>query len=64
MAIAEHLLNISDCAKNYSDSNFSFTSKARYDYHLSVLESFFIKTFKPNLCKQQYAYKSNLCKLL
>ena len=63
-AIAEHLLNNSDCAKNYSDSNFSILSKARNDYHLSVLESLFIKTCKPNLCKQQYVYKSNLYKLL
>ena len=63
-AIAEHLLNNSDYAKNYSDSNFSILSKARKDYHLSVLESLFIKTCKPNLCKQQYVYKSNLYKLL
>ena len=36
-AIAEHLLNNSDCGKDYSDSNFSIISKARNDYHLSVL---------------------------
>ena len=63
-ANAEHLLNNSDCAKNYSDRNFPIISKARNDYHLSILESLFIKTFKPNLCKQQYVYKSNLYKLL
>ena len=62
--IAEHLLNNSDCAKNYSDSNFSTISKARNDYYLSVLQPLFIKTFKPNLCKQQYVYNSNLYKLL
>ena len=39
-------------------------SKARSEYHLSVLESLFIKTLKPHLCKQQYVYKSNLYKLL
>ena len=38
-AIAEHLLNNSDCAKNYSDRIFSIISKVRNDYHLSVLES-------------------------
>ena len=43
-AIAEHLLNNSDCAKNYRDSNFLIISKARSEYHLSFLESFFIKT--------------------
>ena len=30
----------------------------------SVLESLFIKPLKPNLCKQQYVFKSNLYKLL
>ena len=44
-AVAEHLLNNSCCAKNYSDSHFSILSKACNDYHLSVLESLFIKTF-------------------
>ena len=63
-AIAEHLLNNCDCAKNISDSYFLIISKARNDYHQSVLESLFIKTFKPNLCKQQYVYKYNLYKLL
>ena len=63
-AIAENLLNNSDCARNYSDSNFSIISKTRNDYYLRVLESLFIKTFKPNLCKQQYVYNSNLYKLL
>ena len=62
--IAEHLLNNIDCSKNYNDSRFSIISKARNLYHLSVLESLFIKTFKPKLCKQKYVYKSNLYKLL
>ena len=63
-AIAEHLLNNIDCSKNYNDSRFSILSKARNLYHLSVLESLFIKTFKPKLCKQKFVYKSNLYKLL
>ena len=63
-AIAEHLLNNPECANNYSDSNFSIISKARNEYHLNVLESLFIKTLKPNLCKQQFVYKSILYKLL
>ena len=35
-AIAEHLLNNSDGAKSYSDSNFSIINKTRNDHHLSV----------------------------
>ena len=32
-AIAEHLLNNSDCSKNYNDSRFLTISKARNLYH-------------------------------
>ena len=32
--------------------------------YLAVLESLFIKTIRLNFCKQQYVYKSSLCKLL
>ena len=63
-AIAEHLLSNPVCARNYDDGRFSVLSKARNDYHLNVLESLFMKTVKPKLCKQQYVYKSNLYKLL
>ena len=63
-AIAEHLLNNSDCANNYRDSKFSVISKERSEYHLNVLESLFIKTLKPNLCKQKLVYKSFFYKLL
>ena len=51
LAIAKHLLNNSDCAKNYIESSFPIISKACNDYHPSFLESLFKKTFKPNLCK-------------
>ena len=43
-AIAEQLLNNSDCANNYSDSNFLIISNARSEYYLNVLESLLIKT--------------------
>ena len=56
-AIAEQLLNNSDCAKNYRDSNFSIIIKARSDYLVCVLEFFYIKLYKNNLCKQQNVYK-------
>ena len=36
--------NNSECASNYSDSNFSIISKARSEYYLNVLESLLIKT--------------------
>ena len=55
-AIAEHLLNNYECAKNYTDSRFSILGKARKKYHLSDKEAQFIKMFRPKLCKQQYVY--------
>ena len=63
-AIGEHLLNNLECAKNYNDNMFSIVCKGRNMYHLSVLESIFIKTSKPSLCKQKFVYNSNLLKLL
>ena len=36
-------------------------SKARSDFHLSVLESIFITLRKPNLCRQkEFVYKHKL----
>ena len=50
---------------------FSIVCKGRNMYHLSVLESLFIKTNKPSLCKQKFyclkikiVYNSNVFKLL
>ena len=42
-AIAEHLLNNSDCTNNYRISIFSIICKACSEYHLNVLESLFKK---------------------
>ena len=43
---------------------FSIVCKGRNMYHLSVLESMFIQTNKPSLCKQKFVYNSNLFELL
>ena len=53
-AIGQHLLNNLDCSKNYNDNRFSIVTRGRNSYHLCVLESLFIKTVKPNLCKQHF----------
>ena len=41
---------------------FSIVCKGRNMYHLSVLESLFIKTNKPSLCKQKFVYNFKLFK--
>ena len=63
-SIAEHLLNNPECAKHYEDNKISILATGRNAYHLSVLESLYIKTLKPKLCKQQLVYNSRLYKLL
>ena len=60
-AIGNHLLHNQKCASHYKDNQFFILSKARSDFHLSVLESIFITLRKPNLCRQkQFVYKHKL----
>ena len=49
-SIHEHLLNNPSCAKNYLDSRFEILSRARNSYHLSVLESLFIRARESKIC--------------
>ena len=60
-AIGNYLLYIQKCASHYKDDHFFILSKARSDFHLSVLKSIFIILCKPNLCRQKdFAYKHKL----
>ena len=60
-AIGNHLLHNQKCASHYKDNQFFILSKARSDFHLSVLESNFITLRKPNLCRQkEFVYKHKL----
>ena len=51
-AIGQHLIQNPACAKTYTDYNFRIIGQARSSFHLSVLESVYIKTQNPVLCKQ------------
>ena len=42
-----------ECAKTYTDDNFRIIGQGRSSFHLSVLESVYIKTQNPVLCKQK-----------
>ena len=53
-SIAKHLLNYWECAKHYEDKQFSIFTTRRNEYHLSVLESMYIKTLNPKLRKQRF----------
>ena len=52
-AIGQHLLQNSTCACEYNDNKFSIFAHGCKSFHLFTLEAMFIKTSKPNLCKQK-----------
>ena len=52
-AIGQHLIANPECAKTYTDDNFRIIGQARSSFHLSVLESVYIKTQNPILCRQK-----------
>ena len=51
--IAQHLLDNLICAKNHSNEKFTIISFVCSFFHLSALEAVYIKSCKPNLCRQQ-----------
>ena len=52
-AIGKYLFTNIECAKTYTDDNFRIIGQARSSFHLSVLESVYIKTQNLVLCKQR-----------
>ena len=59
--IVQHLLDNSICAKNVSIGKFTILSFGRSSFHLSVLEAVYIKSCKPNLCRQkEFVYNLKL----
>ena len=52
-AVGEHLITNPELAKTYTDDNFRIIGQARSSFHLSVLESVYIKTQNPVLCRQK-----------
>ena len=53
LAIGQHLIANPECAKTYMEDNFRIIGQARSSFHLSVLESVYIKTQNPVLCRQK-----------
>ena len=52
-AIGQHLLENPECAKMFYDDKFRKIGQARSSFHLGVLESVYIKTQNPVLCRQK-----------
>ena len=51
--IGQHLHMNPECAKTYTDDNVRIIGQGRLSFHLGVLESAYIKTQNPVLCKQK-----------
>ena len=51
--MGQHLIANPECAKTYTDDNLWIIGQARSSCHLSVLESVYIKTQNPVLCRQK-----------
>ena len=48
-----HLIANLECAKTYTDDNFQIIGQAGSSFHLCVLESVYVKTQNPVLCRQK-----------
>ena len=60
-AIGQHLIKNPECAKTYTHDNFRIIWQARSSFHLGVLESVYIKTQNPVLCRQkEFAFSLKL----
>ena len=52
-AIGQHLITNPECAKTYTDGYFRVIGQARSSFHLDALESVYIRTQNPVLCRQK-----------
>ena len=52
-AIGLHLLQNPPYAQHYDDSKFSILAQSRSPFHLSAVETTFIRTSNPVLCRQK-----------
>ena len=60
-AIGQHLITNPECAKTYTNDNFRIIGQARSSFHLGILESVYIKTQNPALCRQkEFAFSLKL----
>ena len=51
--IGQHLLQNPTCVREYSNNKFSILARGGTSFHLSTIKATYIKTSKPNLCKQK-----------
>ena len=57
-SIANHLFTNIDCLRHFDFNRFGVTARGRNKFHLDVLESVYISSTKPEICKQtEFCYR-------
>ena len=52
-SIAEHMINSRECVADFNVERFSILSRSHSPFHLKVLETFYVQSLQPSLCKQR-----------
>ena len=52
-SIADHMINSRECVADFNVDRFSILSRSYSLYYLKVLETFYVRSFQPSLCKQR-----------
>ena len=55
-AIGQHLNTNPECDKTYADNNFRIIGQARSSFNFGVLESVYIETHNPVMCRQEVRF--------
>ena len=50
-SIAEHMINRRECVADFNDDRFSILSRSHSLFHLKVLETLYVRSLQPSLCK-------------
>ena len=52
-SVAEHMINSRECVANFNIDRFSILSRLHSLFHLKVLETLYVRSLQPSLCKQR-----------
>ena len=52
-SIADHVINSRECVADFNIDRFSILSRSHSSHHLKVLETLYVRSLQPSLCKQR-----------
>ena len=52
-SIAEHMINSRECVADFNADRFSILNRSHSIFHLKVLETLYVRSLQPSLCKQR-----------